>query len=164
MTSTQERLLRAYAAVHGDIDDHDDYVGFGVWHAGRATPEGEVEYKHLLELAQVWQDRYVEGTAMATMSATRSCWIPWVMRRSCCRTSTWTTAPPWTAGQGACAGVTPGSGDHEDSLPRRARWPADRSPSTQETHGLDDGQPAFQGATEGQVARCTRRWESLSDR
>ena len=61
MTSTQERLLRAYSAVDGDIDDHDDYVGFGVWHASRATPEGEVEYKHLLELAQVWQDRYVEG-------------------------------------------------------------------------------------------------------
>ena len=101
---------------------------------------------------------------MATILATRSCWIPWVMRRSCCRTSTWTTAPPWTAGQGACAGVTPGSGGHEDSLPRRAGWPADRSPSTQETHGLYNGHPAFQGATEGPVARCALRWESLSDR
>ena len=59
MKSTQERLLRAYAAVHGDIDDHDDYVGFGVWKAVHATPELEVEY-NILEVAQVRQGRYVE--------------------------------------------------------------------------------------------------------
>ena len=61
MTSTEERLRRAYLAAHGDIDGQDDDAGFGVWYAGRATPECEVKYKHLLEMAQVWQDRYVEG-------------------------------------------------------------------------------------------------------
>ena len=34
-------------------------AGYGVWYADRATPEGEVKYNHVLELAQVWQDRYV---------------------------------------------------------------------------------------------------------
>ena len=106
----------------------------------------------------------MEGIATATMSATRSCWIPWAMRRSRFRTSTWRTAPARAAGQRACAGATPGSGGHEDSLPRRAGWPHDRRPPTQETHGLDDGHPAFQGATGGPVARCSLRWESLSDR
>ena len=61
MTSTEERLLPAYPAAHGNIDGQDDDIGFGVWYAGRATPECEVEYKHVLELAQVWQDRNVEG-------------------------------------------------------------------------------------------------------
>ena len=61
MTSTEERLMRAYLAAHGDIDGQDDDTGFGVWYADRATPVGEVEYKHVLELAQVWQDRYVAG-------------------------------------------------------------------------------------------------------
>ena len=60
MTSTEEQLLPAYPAAHGDINGHDDDIGFGVWYAARPTPEGEVEYKHALELAQVWQDRYVE--------------------------------------------------------------------------------------------------------
>ena len=59
--NAEERLLRTYPAAHGDIDGQDDDIGFGVWYAGRATPEGEVEYKHVLELGQVWQDRYVEG-------------------------------------------------------------------------------------------------------
>ena len=61
MTSTEERLPRAYPAAHGDIDGHDDDIGFGVWYDGGATPEGEVECKHVLELAQVSQDRYVAG-------------------------------------------------------------------------------------------------------
>ena len=62
MTSTEEQLLRTYPATHGDIDGQgDDIRGFGVWYAGRATPECEVECKHVLETAQVWQDRYVEG-------------------------------------------------------------------------------------------------------
>ena len=59
MTSTEERLLRAYLAAHGDIYGQGDDIGFGVWYAGCATPEGEVECKHVLELVQVWQDRYV---------------------------------------------------------------------------------------------------------
>ena len=58
--NAEERLLRTDLAAHGDIEGQDDDTGFGVWYAGRATPEGEVEYKHVLELAQVWQDRYVE--------------------------------------------------------------------------------------------------------
>ena len=49
MTSTEERLPRAYPAAHGDIDGQDDDAGFGVWYAGRATPEGQVDYKHALE-------------------------------------------------------------------------------------------------------------------
>ena len=53
MTSTEERLRRAYVAAHGDIYGHDDDIGFGVWYAGGATPEGEAEYKHVLELAQM---------------------------------------------------------------------------------------------------------------
>ena len=57
MTSTEERLRRAYLAAHGDIIDQDDDAGFGVSYAGRATPEGQVDYKHALELAQVWQNR-----------------------------------------------------------------------------------------------------------
>ena len=61
MTSTEERLPRAYPAAHGDIDGQNDDAGFGVWYAGRAAPEGEVEYKHVLERALVWQDRNVEG-------------------------------------------------------------------------------------------------------
>ena len=61
MTSKEEQVLRAYPAAHGDIDGQGDDIGFGVWCAGRATPEGEIEYKHVLELVQVWQDRYVEG-------------------------------------------------------------------------------------------------------
>ena len=65
MTSTEERLLRAYLAAHGDIDGHDDDIGFGVWYADRATPECEVECKHVLELGQVWQDRCVEGYRQA---------------------------------------------------------------------------------------------------
>ena len=54
MTSTQERLLKAYAAVYGDIDGHDDDVGFGVWYADHTTPNGEVEY-NILEVGQVRQ-------------------------------------------------------------------------------------------------------------
>ena len=92
MTSTEERLLRAYPAAHGDIYGQDDDIGFGVSHASRATTEGEVECKHVLGLAQVWQDRNVEGTARATMAATPSCRLPWAMRRSCFRPSTWRTA------------------------------------------------------------------------
>ena len=99
MTSTEERLLRAYLSAHGGIYGQDDDIGFGVWYAGRATPEGEVDYKHVLELAQVWQGRYVEGTARATIPATLSCWIPWAMRRSRFRTSTWRTAPALDAGR-----------------------------------------------------------------
>ena len=57
MACTEERLLRAYLAAHGDIDGHDDDIGFGVWYTGRATPEGKVECKHVLELAGMWQDR-----------------------------------------------------------------------------------------------------------
>ena len=53
MTSTEERLLRAHLSAHGGIDCQGDDIGLGVWYAGRATPEGEVEYKHVLELAQV---------------------------------------------------------------------------------------------------------------
>ena len=49
MKSTQERLLRAYPAAHGYVDGPDDDIGFGVWHAGRATPEGE--NWHVPELA-----------------------------------------------------------------------------------------------------------------
>ena len=41
MTSTQERLLKAYAAVYGDIERHEYDIGFGVWYAGLATPEGD---------------------------------------------------------------------------------------------------------------------------
>ena len=59
--NAEERLLRTDPAAHGDIYGQDDDIGFGVWYAGRATPEGEVEYKHVLELAQAWQDPYVEG-------------------------------------------------------------------------------------------------------
>ena len=59
--NAEERLLRTYPAAHGDIYDQDEDAQAGVWYAGRATPEGEVEYKHVLELAQMWQDRYVEG-------------------------------------------------------------------------------------------------------
>ena len=51
--------MRGYPAAHGDIIGHDDDTGFGVSYAGRATPECEVEYKHVLELAQMWHDRYV---------------------------------------------------------------------------------------------------------
>ena len=61
MTSTEERLLRAYPAAHGDIYGQDDDAGFGVWYAGGVTPEGKVKCKHVLELVQVWQDRYVAG-------------------------------------------------------------------------------------------------------
>ena len=106
-----------------------------------------------------WKD-----TARATMPATRTCWIPWAMRRSCFRTSTRRSAPALDAWRPACAGVTPGSGGHEDSLPRRAGWPPGRRPSNQETLGLDDGHPAFQGASGVPVARCALRWESLSGR
>ena len=164
MTSTEERLLRTYLEAHGDIYGQDDDAGFGVSYAGRATPEGAVKYKHVPELAQVWQDRYVAGLPpglQCRLHEPAGClgrWavpLPDVHLEDC---------PGPGAGQRACAGVTPGSGGHEDSLPRRAGWPADRRPSTQETHGLDDGHPAFQGATEGQVARCALRWESLSDR
>ena len=59
MTSTEERLLRAYLEAHGDIDGQGDDIGFGVWCAGRATPVGEAEYKHVLDLVQVWQGRNV---------------------------------------------------------------------------------------------------------
>ena len=55
--NAEERLLRTDPAAHGDIYGQDDDASFGVWYAGRATPEGEVEYKHVLELAQVWQDQ-----------------------------------------------------------------------------------------------------------
>ena len=47
MTSTEEQLLRGYPAAHGDIIGHDDDTGFGVSYAGRATPKGKVEYKHI---------------------------------------------------------------------------------------------------------------------
>ena len=57
MTSKEEQVLRAYPAAHGDIDGQGDDIGFGVWCAGRAIPVGEAEYKHVLELVQVWQDR-----------------------------------------------------------------------------------------------------------
>ena len=49
MTNTEERLLPAYPAAHGDIYGQDDDAGFGVWKAVHATPELEVEYKHVLE-------------------------------------------------------------------------------------------------------------------
>ena len=57
--NAEERLLRTDPAAHGDIYGQDDDASFGVSYADRATPEDEVEYKHVLELAQVWQDRYV---------------------------------------------------------------------------------------------------------
>ena len=60
-SSAEEWLLRTYPAAHGDIDGHCDDIGFGVWYASLATPEGEVQYKHVLELGQVWRDRYAEG-------------------------------------------------------------------------------------------------------
>ena len=53
--------MRAYLAAQGDIDGQDDDADFSVWYAGRATPEGEVEHRRVLKLAQVWQDRYVAG-------------------------------------------------------------------------------------------------------
>ena len=39
MTSTQERLLKAYAAVYGDIERHEYDVGIGDWKAVHETPE-----------------------------------------------------------------------------------------------------------------------------
>ena len=142
MTSTEERLLRAYPAAHGDIDGQDDDTGFGVSYAGRATPKGEVEYKHVLQLAQVTQDRYVRippGVRCRLHEAhghhgDETVLLPDVHLENC--------AGPG-ARQRACAGVTLGSGGHEDSLPRRAGWPPDRRPSNQEPHGLDDGHAAF---------------------
>ena len=100
MTSTEEQLLRAYPVAHGDIDSEDDDAGFGVWKAVHATRELEVEYKHVLEAgAGVAGPVSGRPIALATMSATRSCWMPWAMGRSRFRTSTWRTAPARAAGR-----------------------------------------------------------------
>ena len=49
MKSTEERLPRAYLAAHGDIYGQYDDIGFQTWYTCRESPEGEVEYKHVLD-------------------------------------------------------------------------------------------------------------------
>ncbi len=63
MTYEEETLLREYLADTEELAGPDD-PGFEVWYAGRHDgPEGEAHYKHTLDLAQVWRDRYAAGYA-----------------------------------------------------------------------------------------------------
>ncbi len=64
MTHDEETLLRAYVVDTGELAGPDDDPGFEVWYSRRhGGPEGEADYKHTLEPAQVWRDRYDAGYA-----------------------------------------------------------------------------------------------------
>ena len=62
MAGEEEQLLRQYLASRGVIGAPQDDAAFSAWYdETRESPDGEIAYKHTLEVASVWLERYGEG-------------------------------------------------------------------------------------------------------
>ena len=59
MTGEEEAVLREYLLHHREIGKDED---FEPWYLQRfEDAEAEIYYKHTLEIAQVWKNRFREG-------------------------------------------------------------------------------------------------------